>query len=80
MPCGPWGDWGRCNLAKGGAAAATVYEAQEATRPLPALADQMVVGSVSRGRHVLLEQPLGSSAYNEPEMKRAREVVEKGAA
>ena len=50
MPCGPWGDWGRCNIAKGGVSAATVYEAQEATRPLLALADQVVVDRVRRGR------------------------------
>eukprot|EP00959_Pyramimonas_sp_CCMP1952_P332230 6956833-Pyramimonas_sp.AAC.1 len=71
MPCGPWGDRGRCNISKGGAAAATVFEAQEATRPLLALSDQVVVDRVGRGRRVL-------SVYDQSEMKNTNKLIEDG--
>ena len=72
MPCGPRGDWGRRSMSKSGAAAATVFEAHEATRPPLALSDQVAVDRVSRVRRVLLEQPLGSSVYDQPEMERTK--------
>ena len=69
---------GRRNASRGGAAAATVFEAPEATRPLLALSDQVAVGRASRGRRVLLEQPLGSGVYDQSEMERTRELIKDG--
>ena len=68
-PCGPWGAWSRFNLARGGAAAATVLSAREATRPLVKLVNDTVLGRVQRGRHALAEHPAASECWSQPECK-----------
>ena len=77
-PCGPWGNWSRFNLAKGGQAAATVVENREATKPLLRLVNKTVKDRVKAKRHVFIEQPLGSESLQEPEMADVLEMVNDG--
>ena len=77
-PCGPWGNWSRFNLAKGGQAAATVVENREATKPLLKLVNKTVKDRVKAKRHVFIEQPLGSESLHEPEMADVLEMAKDG--
>lgn len=77
-PCGPWGNWSRFNLAKGGQAAATVVENREATKPLLKLVNKTVKDRIRAKRHVFIEQPLGSESLQEPEMADVLEMVNDG--
>ena len=75
-PCGPWGNWNRFNLAKGGASAETVNLLREENRPVLALVNKVVKDRVKAQRHVFLEQPLGSKSLEEPEMSDVKQMVE----
>lgn len=75
-PCGPWGNWSRFNLAKGGASAETVNLLREENRPVLALVNKVVKDRVKAQRHVFLEQPLGSKSLEEPEMSDVKQMVE----
>lgn len=75
-PCGPWGNWSRFNLAKGGASAETVNLLREENRPVLALVNKVVKDRVKAQRHVFLEQPLGSKSLEEPEMSDVKRMVE----
>lgn len=77
-PCGPWGNWSRFNLAKGGQAAVTVVENREATKPLLKLVNKTVKDRIRAKRHVFIEQPLGSESLQEPEMADVLEMVNDG--
>jgi hypothetical protein len=54
-PCGPWGEWSRCNLKKGGAARDTVMEARALGRPVLNSICRAVLHRLARCRHVFLE-------------------------
>jgi len=77
-PCGPWGNWGNFNIARGGQAEATVLELRESQRPLLKLVNRIIVGRVKACRHVFVEQPYGSESINEPEMTDVRKLIEAG--
>jgi hypothetical protein len=77
-PCGPWGNWGNFNIARGGQAEATVLELRESQRPLLKLVNIIIVGRVKACRHVFVEQPYGSESINEPEMTDMRKLIEAG--
>lgn len=78
QPCGPWGDWSRFNLAKGGAAALTVLDQREAGRKILTLINKIVVARVRQRRHVFLEQPRGSQWLEEPELADVKKLIETG--
>ena len=59
QPCGPWGNWSRFNLAKGGSAEATVKQLREDGRPVLSAVNKTVRDRVKSNRHIFLEQPLG---------------------
>ena len=69
QPCGPWGNWSRFNLAKGGQSALTVLDLRERGRSVLKLVNKTVVGRIKAKRHVFIEQPLGSSWLEEEELK-----------
>ncbi len=75
-PCGPWGNWSRFNLAKGGSAAETVMLLREENRPVLATVNKVVKDRVRAQRHIFLEQPLGSQSLDEPEMSDVKNMVE----
>jgi len=77
-PCGPWGNWSRAALGKGGAAAATILEAREHDRPILKLVSRAVEHRVGNSRRVFLEHPLGSEAINQPEMKPVKDMILNG--
>ena len=78
-PCGPWGNWSRFNLARGGIAAVTVDQLREEGRPLLKLVNKVVKERVRQKKHVFLEQPLGSQNLDEPEMHDVKDLVVSGA-
>ena len=57
-PCGPWGNWSRFNMSKGGPAEATVLSLREEWRPLLKLVNRTIVDRVKAKRHVFVGQPL----------------------
>lgn len=77
-PCGPWGNWSRFNLAKGGQAAETILGLREDNRPVLKTVNKLVRDRVRGRRHVFLEQPLGSKSLEEPEMADVKKLVEDG--
>ena len=78
QPCGPWGNWSRFNLAKGGSAACTVQRLREDGRAVLRSVNKTIRDRVKAGRHVFMEQPLGSQSINEPEMSDVKKMVEDG--
>ena len=78
QPCGPWGNWSRFNLAKGGSAACTVQRLREDGRAVLRSVNKTIRDRVRAGRHVFMEQPLGSQSINEPEMGDVKKMVEDG--
>ena len=77
-PCGPWGNWSRLNLWKGGKAADTVIEARRLNRPILKLVNDTIVARCKRGRHVFCEHPAGSEGWLQPEMEGVRALVADG--
>eukprot|EP00434_Breviolum_minutum_P038574 symbB.v1.2.034224.t1/scaffold4384.1/size41667/2 len=77
-PCGPWGNWSRFNLAKGGQAAETILGLREDNRPVLKTVNKLVRDRVRGRRHVFLEQPLGSKSLEEPEMADVKKLIEDG--
>ena len=56
-------------MALGGNHAETVLRLREESRPHLALTAKVCTDQVRRGRHILTEQPAGSLAMNQPEMR-----------
>lgn len=77
-PCGPWGNWSRFNLAKGGVAAETVENLREQGRSALRAVNKTVKDRINASRHVFLEQPRGSQSHDEPEMKKVKRLLEEG--
>lgn len=77
-PCGPWGNWSRFNLAKGGQAAETILGLREDNRPVLKTVNKLVRDRVRGRRRVFLEQPLGSKSLEEPEMADVKKLIEDG--
>ena len=77
-PCGPWGEWSRFNMNKGGAARDTVLGAREAAEPSQRLVSKTIDRRVRAGRHVLCEHPARSEAWAQPEMKEAHALFNEG--
>ena len=77
-PCGPWSKWSQFNLTKGGKAAETVEAAREHARPLLKQDNKMVCGRLSADRHVFLEHPADSLAWEQPEMDGILRHLESG--
>eukprot|EP00435_Cladocopium_sp_Y103_P024701 s85_g6.t1 len=78
QPCGPWGNWSRFNLAKGGQAALTVLELRAQGRSILKLVAKVIVGRVKAKRHVFIEQPVGSSWLEEEELAEVVELISDG--
>eukprot|EP00435_Cladocopium_sp_Y103_P058473 s1160_g20.t1 len=78
QPCGPWGNWSRFNISKGGSASVTVLQLREDGRPLLKLVNKTIKDRLRANRHVFMEQPLGSQVLDEPEMSDVRQMVEDG--
>ena len=78
QPCGPWGNWSRFNIAKGGSAEITVQRLREDGRPVLSAVNKTVRDRVKANRHIFLEQPLGSQVLEEPEMSDVKRMVEDG--
>ena len=78
-PCGPWGNWSRFNIAKGGSTAETVLQP---SRREPTFAEdrsnKIVKDRIRAKRHVFIEQPLGSESLEEPEMADVKKMLEEG--
>eukprot|EP00434_Breviolum_minutum_P011223 symbB.v1.2.009904.t1/scaffold605.1/size182108/4 len=77
-PCGPWGNWSRFNIAKGGSTAETVLHLREESRPLLKTVNKIVKDRIRAKRHVFIEQPLGSESLEEPEMADVKKMLEEG--
>ncbi len=77
-PCRPWSKWSQLNLAKGGKAAETVEAAREHARPLLKQVNKMVCRHLSVDRHVFLEHPADSLAWEQPEMDAILQHLESG--
>ena len=73
QPCGPWGNWSRFNLAKGGAAAQRTEG-----RKILKMVNKTVVDRLKMKRHVFLEQPRGSQWLDEPEMADVKALIDSG--
>ena len=56
QPCGPWGNWSRFNLQRGGKAALTVGEAREQGRKILRFVNDTVVQRVKHKRHTCLHR------------------------
>ena len=78
QPCGPWGNWSRFNLARGGQSAMTVQELRESGRPILSSVNKTVKDRVKAKRHVFVEQPLGSQWLEEPELADVRALLDSG--
>ena len=78
FPCSPWGGPSRINMFVGGKARETVMRQREESRKHLALTAQVCATHVRRGRHVLIEQPMGSLAMQQPEMQPIIDLREKG--
>ena len=78
QPCGPWGNWSRFNLAKGGPAACTVHRLREEGRSVLKSVNKTIRDRVKGGRHVFMEQPLGSQSLDEPEMSDVKQMIQDG--
>ena len=78
QPCGPWGNWARFNLSRGGAAAMTVLDKQTEGRPVLKLVNRAIRDRVRAKRHVFVEQPLGSTWLEEPEMADVNQMLQTG--
>ena len=78
QPCGPWGNWSRFNLAKGGAAAATVLDQREEGRKILKTVNKTITDRVKAHRHVFVEQPRGSQWLEEPELAEVKKLIESG--
>ena len=78
QPCGPWGNWSRFNLAKGGPAACTVHRLREEGRSVLKSVNKTIRDRVKGGRHVFMEQPLGSQSLEEPEMSDVKGMIQDG--
>ena len=52
FPCGPWGNYSRINMAKGGPAEQTAMQRREEQRPVLKLVNQLVTQRLKAGRHV----------------------------
>ncbi len=78
FPCGPSGNWSRINPAKGGQARHTVEQASEIHRAVLKAANRASVDRVQRNRHVLVEQPRGTEAFGQPEMRETKGLIDKG--
>ena len=78
QPCGPWGNWSRFNLAKGGAAALTVLDQRTEGRKILKMVNKTVVDRLKMKRHVFLEQPRGSQWLDEPEMADVKALINSG--
>ena len=77
-PCGPWGNWSRFNLAKGGTAAVTIEHLRTEGHEVLKTVNKTVKDRVRAQRHVFLEQPLGSQSLEEPEMADVRRLLDEG--
>ena len=77
-PCGPWGNWSKFNIAKGGQSEITVLNLREESRPLLRLVNKVITDRVKGKRHVFVEQPYGSDSIEEPEMAETRALIEDG--
>ena len=77
-PCGPWGNWSRFNIAKGGQVAETILELRDDNRPVLKTVNKLVRDRVRQKRHIFLEQPLGSQSIHEPEMADVKKLIEEG--
>ena len=78
QPCGPWGNWSRFNISKGGSASVTVLQLREDGRPLLKVVNKTIKDRLRANRHIFMEQPLGSQVLDEPEMADVRKLVEDG--
>ena len=78
QPCGPWGNWSRFNISKGGSASVTVLQLREDGRPLLKVVNKTIKDRLHANRHIFMEQPLGSQVLDEPEMADVRKLVEDG--
>ena len=73
QPCGPWGNWSRFNLWKGGPAAMTVETNRAKACRVETMVNKTVKDRVRANRHVFVEQWL-----EEPEMQDVREMIDDG--
>ena len=78
QPCGPWGNWSRFNLARGGKSMLTVLELREAGRPILRLVNKVVKDRIKANRHVFVEQPLGSQWLEEEELADVVQLLQNG--
>ena len=78
QPCGPWGNWSRFNLHRGGKAAFTVEAAREQGRKILKFVNDTVVQRIKNKRHVFIEQPRGSQWLDEPELSGVRALLDSG--
>ena len=77
-PCGPWGNWSRFNLHRGGPAAETVLAKREENRPVLKTVNKSIKDRVKANRRVFVEQPWGSASLDEPEMSDVRALLQSG--
>ena len=74
QPCGPWGNWSRFNLARGGQHAITIEELRKDGRHILRLVNKTIVDRVKAKRHVFVEQP----RLEEPELEGVRKLLDSG--
>ena len=72
------GAWSQFNIEKGGLAAQTVLERREAHRPILRLLDDIIADRVEKGRYVLCEHPARSEAWEQPEMRKTKDLLFSG--
>ena len=77
-PCSPWGQWSRYNIQKGGETAAKILQKREYSRPILKEVNRSVVYRVTRGGHVVIEQPRDSESYHQPEMDGIQRLLNQG--
>jgi hypothetical protein len=79
QPCGPWGNWSRFNISKGGKSALTVLELREAGRPILRHVSKIITGRIKAKSHVFVEQPLSSQLLMKDELAEVVDWIRQGA-
>ena len=65
-------------MMRGGPARDTVIRLRDEARPHLSLTARVCSTHVKRGRHILVEQPMGSLAMKQPEMQPLRDLKDEG--
>ena len=73
--CGPWGSFARRNMGRSLTLKEKVEAKRDAQRQHLHLCNMIFLYQMERGRHFHLEQPLGSDAVKQPELRDVKEVT-----